>query len=255
LTWRIAQLPGFVAADAAEMTVDLIALQTAAMRKGVVNEAAYAEVYDRVFGQHDDITDWLKAPPAAVAHGLYEMVRAVGLFVLLDDGTALAHLENQATWRTRLPPVPIARPGPIYTPSRRQQLDNRRAFEALVHRAAAITFSERLPSLPIGPADAAEQLRRQTIRVFGPVIDEAGAANDGTLRTLRRQQATCLQLIAQRANSPREEALLLLSGEMPSLVCAHYAYREARQAQRIRDANPTAHPNFMAPQLTIPEWP
>ena len=127
--------------------------------------------------------------------------------------------------------------------------------EALVHRAAAFAFAERLPSLPIGPAAESERLRDTTIAIFNAAIDEATARNDGAMRQLRLVFATALRLIAHRTHSPLEDQILAPAAPMPSLVCAHWAYREARQAQRIRDANPTAHPNFMPPRLVIPQWP
>jgi hypothetical protein len=93
------------------------------------------------------------------------------------------------------------------------------------------------------------------IEIFQATIEEATRRNDGALRQLRLVFATCLALINYRTVSPLEDTILLLTAPMPSLVCAHWAYREARQAQRLRDANPTAHPNFMTPRLVIPEWP
>jgi prophage DNA circulation protein len=55
--------------------------------------------------------------------------------------------------------------------------------------------------------------------------------------------------------SPVEDQLMYVSGNMPSLVCAHWAWREAKQAPRIRDSNPVAHPNFMPTPLAVPQWP
>jgi len=255
MAWRIAKLPAFVALDAAEMVAELVELQAIAIRQGVSDPDAYAEIYAAVFGQHDFST-WVYLDPIDVARGITRIVRDVGLFVLLDDTQALAHLARQATWQRRdPPPVWAARPGPIYTPSRAQQIENRRAFEALVHRVAVFSFAQRLPSLPLGPAAQSERLRDQTIEIFGAAIDEATKRNDGALRQLRLVFATCLALINYRTHSPLEDTILLLTAPMPSLVCAHWAYREARQAQRIRDANPTAHPNFMTPRLVIPTWP
>ena len=254
MAWRIAKLPAFVALDAAEMVAELVAMQAIAIRQGVSDPDAYAEVYAGVFGDHD-FASWVYLDPLEVAQGITRIVREVGLFVLLDDTQALAHLARQATWRTQLPPVRVARPGPIYTPSRAQQIENRAAFEALVHRVAVFSYAQRLPSLPLGPAAQSERLRDQTIEIFGAAIDEATKRNDGALRQLRLVFATCLALINYRTHSPLEDTILLLTAPMPSLVCAHWAYREARQAQRIRDANPTAHPNFMTPRLVIPTWP
>lgn len=254
MTWRIAKLPNFVAEDAALMVAELIALQLVAMRQGVNNEEAYAEAYAAVFGQHD-FGSWVYLDPDEVRRGIQRIVRDVGLFVLLDETVALAHLGKQASWRANLPPVHIARPGPIYTPTRTQQLENRAALEALVHRAAVCAYAERLPGLPLGPATESERLRDNVIAIFDAVIEESTQRNDGTLRMLRQLYATTLRLIAHRTHSPLEDEVMTLGGPMPSLVCAHFAYREARQAQRLRDANPTAHPNFMPPRLVIPAWP
>jgi hypothetical protein len=254
MAWRIAGLPAFVALDAAEMVAELIALQAIAIRQGVSDPDAYADVYAGVFGDHD-FASWVYLDPLEVARGITRIVREVGLFVLLDDAQALAHLGKQVIWRTRLPPVRTARPGPVYTPTRAQQLENRAAFEALVHRAAVFSYAQRLPSLPLGPAAQSERLRDSVIEIFNAAIDEATTRNDGALRQLRLVMATSLALINYRTVSPLEDTILVLSAPMPSLVCAHWAYREARQMQRIRDANPTAHPNFMTPRLVIPTWP
>ncbi len=254
MAWRIEKLPNFVADDAALMVAELAAIQANALRQGIVDEERYAEIYAQVFGAHDFAT-WVYLSPAEVADGIIRLVREIGLFVLLDDNIALAHLAKLAFWRTILPPVRAARPGPIYTPSRAQQLENRAAFEALVHRAAVFAFAERLPSFPIGPAAESERLRDTAIAIFDAAIAEATARNDGAMRSLRLVFATALRLIAYRTHSPLEDTILALAAPMPSLVCAHWAYREARQAQRIRDANPTAHPNFMPLRLVIPVWP
>jgi hypothetical protein len=254
MAWRIAKLPDFVALDAAAMVAELVALQTHAIRQGVSDPDAYAEIYAGVFQDHD-FASWVYLDPLEVARGITRIVREVGLFVLLDDSQALAHLARQATWRTSLPPVRAARPGPIYTASRAQQLENRAAFEALVHRVAVFSYAQRLPSLPLGPAALSERLRDAVIEIFNAAIEEATLRNDGALRQLRLVFATSLALINYRTHSPLEDTILVLTAPMPSLVCAHWAYREARQAQRLRDANPTAHPNFMTPRLVVPTWP
>jgi hypothetical protein len=254
MAWAIAKLPAFVAIDAAEMVAELVALQAYAIRQGVADPDAYADIYSAIFGDRD-FASWVYLDPIEVARGITRLIREVGLFVLAEDGQALAHLAKQATWRTRLPPVQIARPGPVYTPSRAQQRENRAAFEALVHRVAVFTYAQRLPSLPLGPAAQSERLRDTVIEIFDATIAEATVRNDGALRQLRLVLATCLALINYRTHSPLEDTILLLTAPMPSLVCAHWAYREARQAQRLRDANPTAHPNFMTPRLVVPTWP
>ena len=87
------------------------------------------------------------------------------------------------------------------------------------------------------------------------MIDEASQRNDGTARKLRQIAATTWQLIDERAGPIREEGELNLPTNLPSLVIAHYAYREARQAPRIREHNPTAHPTYMPTRLVIAPWP
>jgi hypothetical protein len=253
MSWRVQGLPGFVATDSEALIVELVALQIEMLRQGVANEPAYGELYAAVFGDLD-YRAWVYQPPATVAHGITRLVREMGLFVLQDDSVALGHMAKHVYWESELPPVRIARPGPIYTPTRAQQRENRNAFAALVHRAGAIAFAERLPSLPLGPSAEAQLLRVQLTELFDIVIAEAGHRNDGTQRVLRQIFAKAMQLINNRAVSPLEDAMLTNS-PMPSLVCAHWAYREARQVQRIRNANPAAHPNFMATRLSVPIWP
>jgi hypothetical protein len=257
MTWTIERLPHFVAQDAALMAGLLIAQQLTIMRQGVANQTAYAEVYALVFG---DLTpdEWVYLPPPEVARGITEIVRQVGLFVMADDAVALSALYDQSSWRAALPPVRIARltpaGDPSYTPSRAQQLENRAAFEALVHRAAALAFAERLPSVVFDDLPKTLRLRETVTSMFDAVIAEASQRNDGAMRTLRQIQATTWQLIDRR-HKPSEAGALVLAGPMPALVIAHLAYREARQAPRIRDANPTAHPNFMPGELMVPAWP
>ena len=247
-------MPAFVANDAALMLAELLLFQERAMQQGVVDQSAYADAYADVFTRHEPV-HWLTAPPAEIAHGIVEIIRTVGLFVLLDDAVALDVLFRESAWEAVLPPVRTARPGPIYTPSRQQQLENRAAFEALVHRAAAMTFAERLPSVPIDSLAQGEELYRTVGIMFDAVIDEASERNDGTVRTLRKIKSSAWALIDSRALSAQEEAIIEFRQPMPSLVVAHFSYREARQAQRIRDANPTAHPNFMPRRLVVPPWP
>ena len=256
MSWSIERVPNFVVDDSIAMLALLVAYQAEIIRQGVANQAAYADAYAAVFG---DLApqEWIRQPPAAVARGISSLIRQVGLFVILDDAVALSALVNQSSWRAALPPVHVARMtpgGPVYTPTRLRQLSNRQAFEALVHRAAALAFAERLPSVALDALPRTLAIRDATTAMFDAVIDEASALNDGTSRTLRQIQATAWQLIDSR-RAPRDEGVLTLAGELPSLVCAHLAYREARQAPRIRRANPTAHPNFMPPRLAIPPWP
>jgi len=256
MSWSIERVPNFVVDDSLAMVALLVAYQAEIIRQGVANQAAYADAYARVFG---DLAPeaWIRQPPATVARGITSLIRQVGLFVMLDDAVALSALVNQTSWRAALPPVHSARTGPsgpVYTPTRTRQLLNRQAFEALVHRAAALAFAERLPSVALDALPRSLAVRDATTAMFDAVIDEASALNDGTSRTLRQIQATAWQLIDSR-RAPRDEGVIVLGGELPSLVCAHLAYREARQAPRIRRANPTAHPNFMPPRLAIPPWP
>jgi hypothetical protein len=254
MTWRMEHLPNFVADDAALMVAEIVVLQARAIQQSPSDEEAYAALYAEVFAQHD-FSAWVRLTPAQIAHGTAQLVRQVGLFVLLDDRFALGHLYAQVFWQATLPPVPSARPGPIYTPTRRQQLENRDALHALVHRAAALAWSEKLPSLALGSSAESETLRVQTTAIYNAVVDEAAARNDGTSRMLRQVFATSMQLINQRAISPHEDGVLLTNAPMPSLVCAHWAYREARQVDRLRFANPAAHANFMARRLAVPAWP
>ncbi|HSZ92365.1 MAG TPA: hypothetical protein VK822_23650, partial [Acetobacteraceae bacterium] len=144
---------------------------------------------------------------------------------------------------------------PIYTPTRRQQLINRTAFQSLVHRAAALTYAERLPSVRVQSQTHAQALHQTVVAMFDDVIDEANQQNDGTARSLRRVQATALQLINERSGDEPEDGQMIFAANLPSLLCAHLAYREARQAARIRGANPVAHPSFMPTTLVIPAWP
>jgi hypothetical protein len=246
-------LPNFVADDAALMLAEIVALQARAIQRYPSDEEAYAELYAVVFRGHD-FSAFVRLTPGDIARGTTQLIRQVGLFVLLDDVLALAHLYAQVFWQATLPPVPSARPGPIYTPTRRQQLENRDALHALVHRAAALAWSEKLPSLALGSSAESEKLRTDTTAIYNAVVDEAAGRNDGTARMLRQVFATSMQLINQRAISPHEDGILLTNGPMPSLVCAHWAYREARQVDRLRYANPAAHANFMATRLAVPAW-
>lgn len=254
MNFTIAKLPDFVRQDAALMIAELIALQNRVIQQTVHDPDRYAAAYAQVFGPHDP-QQWIEREPVEIAQGITTLIREVGLFVILDDAAALAALAQEAAWRTQLPPVRIARPGPIYTASRKQQSINRAAIEELTHRAAALTFAERLPSMPFDSFAVALRVRTMMDQIFQAVIEEASARNDGTARSLRRIEAAAWALINARVNLPDEEGVLQLAGNLPSLVCAHFAYREARQAPRIRDANPAAHPNFMPPQLVIPPWP
>lgn len=257
MPWSISRLPSFIAVDSAEMLVELVAFQAQALRRGVVDEEAYADAYARVFGARQ-VADFIYQPPLLVAHGITTLIREVGLFALQDDSAAIATLAEQAAWKTRLPPPRIARIEngvPVYTPPRQQQLVNRRAIEMLIHRAAALAFAERLPSIAIDDLPKTIRLRDVTTYIFDLVIAESAAANDGTLRMLRQVRTAAWRLIDVRYGAPQEEGVLITNAPLPSLVCAHYAYREARQAQRIRDANPVAHPNFMVSELVIPPWP
>jgi hypothetical protein len=255
LTFRVARLPDFVADDAVLLIGELILAQLQAIRAGSLDETEYDALYAGIFAPHDSIHDFVYEPPAVIAAGVVRLIRGVGLDVLLDDGYALAHLKMQAFWQTRLEPIRASRPGPVYTSTRAQQLENRIAFCALVHRAAAIAWAERLPELDLGPAAQAEALRSDLAEIFGSVILEAGQRNDGLARPLRMIEATARALINKRALSPVEDQLMYVSGNMPSLVCAHWAWREAKQAPRIRDSNPVAHPNFMPTPLAVPQWP
>jgi hypothetical protein len=253
LSWRVSGLPDYIARDAEAMLDELLRLQLQAIRQMALSEATYGELYAAAFGGVD-LAGWVYRPPREIADGVIRLIREIGLFILADDGAALGHMRTHAFWLTRQPPVRQARSG-YYTPTRRQQQDNREALQGLVHRTSALAFAERLPSLPLGPAAEAQALRRNVVEIFDHVIEEAGRLNDRTLRMLRQVYATSMQLINQRAASPAEEEVLQLKAPMPSLVCAHWAYREARQFQRIRDANPVAHPNFMPLRLTVPAWP
>jgi len=256
MSWSIERVPNFVVDDALAMVALLVAYQAEIIRQGVANQAAYADAYAKVFGNLSPV-DWIHQPPATVARGITNLVRQVGLFVMRDDAVALSALVDESSWRAALPPVHVARmtpSGPVYTPTRQRQLSNRQAFEALVHRAAALAFAERLPSVALDALPLSLAVRDAATSMFDAVIDEASARNDGTSRTLRQIQAATWQLIDRRRPT-RDAGLLVLAGELPSLVCAHLAYREARQAPRIRRANLTAHPNFMPPRLAIPPWP
>ena len=252
MTWSVARLPGFVAADSAAMLAELVSMQVEAMRHGVTDEAAYARAYALAFSGVS-LADFVYQPPAVVAAGVTQLIRQVGLFGLLDDGAALAFLFGEASWETDLPPVRIARPGPVYTATRQRQQQNRVAMAALVHRAACLAFCERLPSVAFADLPRTFQVRNAVTAMFGTVIDEASALNDGTVRTLRQIQTQAWVLIDRR--SPINDGEITLPGYPPSLVAAHLAYREARQVQRIRDANPTAHPLFMPGTLVVPPWP
>lgn len=254
MSFRLAHLPNFVVMDAAALLAELIAFQLEALRRSLHDSDAYSELVGRVF-EHLEPIAWIQLPPAEIARGITTLIREVGLFVILDDDAALAALAQQAVWQTRLPPVPAARPGPLYTPSRRQQLENRAAFMALVHRAAAIAFAERLPSISFAAPLTSRTIEAAFTAIFDSVIAEASLRNDGTVRTLRRIETTGRVLINVRHGIPQEAGVLVLSQAMPSLVCAHYAYREARQAQLLRDANPVAHPNFMPVPISVPPWP
>lgn len=255
MTWQVRGWPDFLTDDAEAMLAELIAYEYGAVRRGVADETEYAALYAAIFGHHlDEVRDFILQPPRAVADGINRFIREIGLYILADNNVALAHLADHVDWQPSLPPVRQARPG-VYTWTRAQQLENRNAMAALIHRAGALCFAERLPSLKLGPAAEAEELRQTLIRLFDQVIDEAAARNDGTLRMLRQVKSTAMVLINQRAVSPLEEEVLMTNAPMPSLVCAHWAYREARQAQRLRNSNPAAHPNFMAARLTVPQWP
>jgi len=253
MTWQIAGWPDFLTDDAELMLAEFAAYEYTAVRRSFADETAYAELYAAVFGR-DDVRGFIFQPPRAIADGINRFVREIGLYVLADDGVALAHLADHAKWQPLLPPVRQARPG-YYTASRTQQLENRNAMAALIHRAGALAFAERLPSLALGSAAGATTLRETLLALFDQVEAEAAARNDGTLRMLRQVKTLALVLINKRALSPIENEILLTNSAMPSLVCAHWSYRDARQAPRIRNANPTAHPNFMAPQVTVPAWP
>jgi len=253
MSWRIAGYPSFIATDSALMAAEFVAYQARVMTRGLTNPDVYAAAYAKVFGQHD-FAAWASLPPATIAHGITTMVREVGLFAILDDDLALDTLRDQTTWQPDLPPVHIARAGPIYTPTRLRQLDNRVAFAALVHRAAALVYAERLPSVPLPSRTAATARFTITAAMFDGVIVEAEQLNDGTARMLRRLRTTLLQLINARTLEP-EDGLLVLASNRPSRVVAHLVYREAKQAPRIRAANPVAHPQFMPRDLIIPPWP
>ena len=162
--WSIDKMPGFVADDAVLMTAELVAHQFVIMRQGVTDQAAYEAVYARVFGNLDP-AEWVHLPAATVARGISTIVREIGLFVMLDDDVALDALREEMTWHARVPPVPVARyqgETPIYTASRQRQLDNRGAFEALVHRAALLAYAERLPSVRMGSLARARGFHRRS---------------------------------------------------------------------------------------------
>jgi prophage DNA circulation protein len=258
MRFRTAGLPNFIADDALAMAEQLIAWQLKAAQHSIVGQQAYADAYASAFGGLD-LRALLQLPPPEIAQHIAALVRQVGLFVLADDAGALDMLDQESRWTADLPAVHVARfdqaNTPIYTPTRRQQLINRTAFQSLVHRAAALTYAERLPSVPVHSQTHGQALHRTVVALFDAVIDEANQQNDGTARSLRRVQAIALQLINERSGDEPEDGLMQFSANMPSLVCAHLAYREARQAGRIRGANPVAHPSFMPTTLVIPPWP
>jgi hypothetical protein len=258
LSFKLRQMPDFLAVDAQALLEELIQLELEMLHQGVADEEAYERLYLAVFAG-GDVTKFLYQEPPVVAAGILRLIREMGLFILADDNIALAHMQRHVYWQSALGVVPAQRRRPdgtpIYTTNRLQQIENRAAFAALVHRGGAITFAERLPSIGDLAAGQYAALRSETTAIFNSVVAEAGARNDGGSRTLRQLFATTMQLINRRALRPQDEDVLLTSQPMPSLVCAHWAYREARQVQRIRDANPAAHPNFMALKLSVPLWP
>ena len=257
MAFSLRHMPGFVADDAVAMFAALLAALRAAMRQGVTDEDAYDATLRRVFGNRE-LADWVHLPPPTIAKGVTTLIREVGLFVIADTDVALDALRTQMRWHADLAPVPAVRvvaSDPVWSPSRAQQRENRLALETLVHRAALLAYAERLPGTAIGSLALAAQYHAVIRDDFGAVIAEASARNDGAAHMLRHLATTAWQLVDKRAGPVREEGVLTLAANLPSLVVAHLAYRESRQAPRIRRANPVAHPAFMPQRLAVLPWP
>lgn len=252
MSWAIAGWSDFLADDAVLLLAELTVFELQAVRREVSDADAYAELYAEIFGATTPLR-WVYARPPLLAAAIDRYIREVGLYVLADDTAAMAHLAATVNYTTGLPPIPAARPGPVYTPSRLQQIENRAAFLALVHKAGAVSWAMRLNGLDLGPVAQAETLRRQASAIFACVIAEAGERGDPALRHLRQLFATTMAVINRRAFNTSDDSVMFNANPQPSLVCAHWAWRDATQVQIMRDSNPTAHPNFMATQLAVPQ--
>jgi prophage DNA circulation protein len=257
-SWDVSGTPNFVADDSVECSEQLLAFEGTAMQRSATNIEAYNDAYAAVFGGHD-LEAFILQPPDTVAEGIVTVVRTVGVFAIKDDGAAQETLLEQSSWSPDLSPVrSYAKTNggvALYTPTRERQLTNRTAFTLLTNRAAALAYAERLPGTPIQGARQALKLRNDIASMFDGIINDASVANDGTATALSRIKSTSLALIAARAGPIEDDGVMVTTTSLPSLVCAHYAYREARQAPRMRQANPAAHSNFMAKNLIVVPWP
>ena len=252
-SFAVAGFSGFVATDASAAISALTADVTTYLGRSVADPAALAAL-EAVIPR--DPHTFVREAPLTVGTELVEFMHGLGSTVLTDPAAALAAMQVFAAWQPDLPPVYYGRTDPagrpVYTRTRQQQADNRAAIAAAVQQAAAITAAERLPDMELDPPSVAVRTRRLYSASFGPVLDTASGANDGTTDALKRVQAAATALLTAAIGPVAEAGPATTLVSLPVNSAAHAIYRDARRANGLLLANPTPHPSFMPRLLEVP---